>query len=77
VTKEAKRENKRKSKMMNLNNLNLKLKNMIINLMIFAKGVNGRDFKVTVNLSWESFNHNQITFFKIFLFLKQINKWRT
>jgi hypothetical protein len=50
VTKEAKRENKRKLKMNNLINLNLKLKSMIINLMITVKDVNGKEFKEIVNL---------------------------
>ena len=36
--------------MMNLINLNLKLKSMIIKLMITVKGVNGKEFKEIVNL---------------------------
>jgi len=52
VIKEAKKENKRKSKMMNLSRLNLKLKSMIISLMTIVKDVNGKGFKAIVNLSW-------------------------
>tara|TARA_B110000285_G_C15126495_1_gene620577 strand:+ start:2265 stop:2426 length:162 start_codon:yes stop_codon:yes gene_type:complete len=53
VIKKAKKENKRKSKMMNLNKINLKLKNMIIKPMNSAKDVNGKDFKKIVKVSWE------------------------
>lgn len=39
--------------MMNLNKINLKLKNMIIKPMNSAKDVNGKDFKKIVKVSWE------------------------
>jgi hypothetical protein len=76
VTKKTKKENKRKSKMMNLNQPNLKLKSMIIKLMTSVKDVNGRDFKKIVKASWESCRTNNKTFFKCPYFLSQINRLR-